>query len=297
MPTEPAGASMLPLNGGSNAPLMNGNDPEDGTYTGNTGTVRNPKGVVISSLPTNGELWYDGVKVEISNVTNGTLYEDPSKFSIKFTGNNYTTTTFQYAYVDAAGIKDPSPANYTLSWTTPVSITLSSFDAYIKGNTVALEWITENEKNNKGYDIERSNDGVKWKSLAFVKTNANNGNSTSDLSYQFTDYNPAVGKNIYRLKQIDFDGQSTLSATRMVIMEANNNYTIYPNPAKDQVRIEGLQGNEMVTVVDVMGRKMFDIKITTPSQNIQLNAITEGVYYLLIKSADGKDARLKLIKQ
>src|SRR5690606_38309378 len=50
---------------------------------------------------------------------------DPSLLQVRLTGSGYTTTSFNYAYIDAAGVIDPSPATYTLSWENVLPLTLS----------------------------------------------------------------------------------------------------------------------------------------------------------------------------
>jgi hypothetical protein len=85
---------------------LTGSDDEDGTLSlGET--------FIISSLPSNATLYYNGSAVtagqQISNYNNSLLKIDPS-----FSG--YGISTFTVASVDAASKEDPSPATITITF-------------------------------------------------------------------------------------------------------------------------------------------------------------------------------------
>ena len=95
---------------------------------------------------------------------------------------------------------------------TPLPVELSSFSAKTTENTVELKWNTSTEKNNYGFEIERSvvskqlsasSTAANWKKIGFVK---GSGNSNSVKNYFFSDNSVSSGKYSYRLKQIDNDG-------------------------------------------------------------------------------------------
>lgn len=295
LPTQPAGNAMIPLNGvGSNPPLMSGTDPEDGTYTGNTGTIRSPQGVRIASLPVNGELWYSGIHVTNANL-NTTIYGDPSLFSIKLTGSGYATTSFSYAYVDAAGSTDPTPADYSINWSTPLPVSLLSFDAAVKANSVVLTWSTAREYNNKGFHIQRSADGATWSNIAFENSLADNGNSSSILHYKFVDIAPFNGKNFYRLSQVDVDGKESISDVKQVNILSTTQIQVYPNPTRHLLTVNGLSGHEILKIVDLTGKTVLETKCNQTKVVIDLNSVVEGVYYLYIQSSGVTKAE-KVIK-
>jgi len=84
----------------------------------------------------------------------------------------------------------------------PMPVSLYSFTYSVSGRNVKLNWITSEEINNKGFEIQRKhlND---WEVIGFVNGKGNSGTNTN---YQFTDENVPAGKYFYRLKQIDFNG-------------------------------------------------------------------------------------------
>lgn len=89
---------------------------------------------------------------------------------------------------------------------TVLPIKLSSFTAYKKDATAELKLTTEKEIQNRGFYIERSNNGSTWLNLGFVASKAADKNSSTKLDYSFIDKKPLNGNNNYRLKQIDLDG-------------------------------------------------------------------------------------------
>ncbi len=114
-----------------------------------------------------------------------------------------------------------------------VPVELVSFDAFVKGNTIELNWQTATESNNFGFEIERTASGdvpSNWETIGFVE---GGGNSNSPKSYSFTDSVNACGKYSYRLKQIDLDGAYKYSRTVEVEIVAPNKFELmqnYPNP-------------------------------------------------------------------
>jgi hypothetical protein len=116
---------------------------------------------------------------------------------------------------------------------TALPITLSNFDGRLIDDKVELNWNTATEINNKGFDIQRSADGVNFSSIRFV---TGSDNSTTGKAYSFTDVNLLPGTNYYRLKQTDKDGRVTYS--RVLLFKSDKvKWTIYPNPTKASVNV------------------------------------------------------------
>ena len=114
-------------------------------------------------------------------------------------------------------------------------VELSSFSASIIGSIVKLNWKTETEVSNYGFDIERKagsrlSEVGNFEKIGFVE---GHGNSNSPKYYSFEDINLTTGKYSYRLKQIDTDGQFEYSKVIEVDLDAPMKYELsqnYPNP-------------------------------------------------------------------
>lgn len=93
----------------------------------------------------------------------------------------------------------------------PLPVELSSFSAFVNGTSVILNWSTETEVGNYGFDVERKRQDEKsetWVKIGFVE---GHGNSNSPKNYKFEDASPPSGTLQYRLKQIDTDGKFAYS--------------------------------------------------------------------------------------
>jgi choice-of-anchor B domain-containing protein len=87
-------------------------------------------------------------------------------------------------------------------------VTLSSFTAQPHDGKVALNWTTESESQNKGFVVQRSEDGSNFADIGFVQ---GQGDHVGHLEYSFDDLNPTSGVIHYRLLQQDLDGGFTYS--------------------------------------------------------------------------------------
>ncbi|MBX3253595.1 MAG: T9SS type A sorting domain-containing protein [Chitinophagaceae bacterium] len=210
--------------------------------------------------------------------------------------NTEVTTAGAYSIIatTAAGCKDTVNFMVRAELCTLLPVTLTSFDAYKKGNTALLKWVTASEQNSKGFEIERSADGRSWTNIGFTNSKSTDGSVKSD--YNFTDNNPLYGKNFYRLKQVDFGGKYEYSPVRVVSFDKESNISIYPNPVTDKVTITGLKGGESIKFYDVTGRIVHQSKAVNASVIITLEKVSEGVYYISITGKDGAVSSHKIVK-
>ncbi len=178
----------------------------------------------------------------------------------------------------------------------PLPVQLLFFNASLQDKNVKLIWSTASENNNKGFNIQKSKDGVNWENIAFVNTKVAGGNTTIKQDYSFTDNQPYANKTYYRLQQIDFDGKSEFSNTKYVTLGSNIQYHLFPNPTKDVLNITGLAGTETIIIYDVAGRMIKQIKNTNTIQTIPLNTMQAGIYNIQIIAANGTSTSHKVIK-
>jgi hypothetical protein len=74
------------------------------------------------------------------------------------------------------------------------------------------------------------------------------------------------------------------------------NATIYPNPASNLVRIESDRTIKEIEIIENTGRKVFSEEFNANSATLDIEKLKPGIYFLLIKGADGTNGR-KLIKE
>ncbi|MBK6913193.1 MAG: T9SS type A sorting domain-containing protein [Ignavibacteriales bacterium] len=176
---------------------------------------------------------------------------------------------------------------------------------------VILNWQTATEVNNYGFEIERNTplsplsrgevEGNVWEKIGFVN---GNGNSNSPKSYSFIDDDVSAGSYLYRLKQIDNDGQFEYSKTVEVSFIKPDAFALeqnYPNPFNPTTIIrytipttplsfgEGL--GVRLKVFDVLGNEVAALVNETQqpgTYEVEFNAdkLSSGVYYYRLQTVN-----------
>jgi hypothetical protein len=145
----------------------------------------------------------------------------------------------------------------------PLPVELLSFEATEAKNHIKLRWLTASEKDNKGFEIERSNNGPEgFVQIGFVN---GNGTTTSLSEYQFndTDVKPNV-TYFYRLKQVDYSG--LFGYSEVIAARLNKeavHLTIMPNPYQHATNITFLlkeDANVRVDVFNSLGQKVVTLR-------------------------------------
>lgn len=139
-------------------------------------------------------------------------------------------------------------------------VELSSFTANVTLNgDVELQWITETEINNHGFEIERRTQNGNYLTIGFVK---GNGTITERKYYSYTDKNLEPGKYFYRLKQIDFNGAYEYSNEIEVDVIPVKEFALhqnYPNPFNPTTKISWqspVSSHQTLKVFDILGNEI-----------------------------------------
>src|SRR5258706_1334363 len=179
-------------------------------------------------------------------------------------------------------------------------VTFSSFTAVRTNRSNALlKWETATEINNSGFAVLKSTDHTTWQFVAFVPTQAQDGNSTRMLAYTFNDFNSEKGVTLYRIKQVDLDGNAKFSEIRTVRGNGQKLMTIvYPNPSTDgkvNIVFENAEGFYDANLFDITGRMLRQWKGLT-GNTFQINNLENGMYSIrIIDKASGKQIVEKIV--
>ena len=176
-------------------------------------------------------------------------------------------------------------------------VELSSFSAVILDKDVMLNWRTETEVNNYGFEVERlQNYNIEklqdWKTLGFVE---GSGNSNSPKQYSFVDENVLAGKYQYRLKQIDTDGHFEFSKTIEVNFGSPTKIELsqnYPNPFNPSTTISFTlpqSGNVKLTVYNIIGQQVAELvngykEAGIHTINFSASDFNSGVYFYRLET-------------
>jgi hypothetical protein len=87
---------------------------------------------------------------------------------------------------------------------------------------------------------------------------------------------PLAGINYYRLQQLDFSGQSTVSNIIQINHKNANTLSIYPNPGQGVFYIQGNDvEDQTVSVVNALGQT---IELVVQNHRLDLTHLPSGVY-------------------
>lgn len=294
--TTPASGTIIPLDGtnssyGATPGLLSGNDREDGSKGGVTSKF------VITSLPTNGVLKYwngiSEINITAADVSNGTVFTNPANLRFQFLAQSgsWTSTTFQYAFVDNAGMTGTSNS-YTINLTAgPLPVDLLTFAATVKGCNATISWTTANEVNLAHFDVEFGTDGKQFKHNSTVLVTGKNNYSYTNNQTENTGY--------YRLKMQDNDGSYNYSSTLKVITQCNEHaIVVYPNPASNQLNIKGATSGRQIVITNIIGQQVMSLKANGQAlQTIDVSALANGTYNIAVINNNNVDYITKFSKK
>jgi hypothetical protein len=162
---------------------------------------------------------------------------------------------------------------------TVLPVTLLAFSGQAIGTQNQLFWETATEMNNKGFQIERCQNGRDdWKKIGFVNAQG------KAASYQFIDNQPFT-KSYYRLRQVDLDGKETFSKI-IAIENGNTPLKIYPTVVNDFLHVEIID-NQDFQIINMMGQIVMTGKTLAPIY-IGVSHLPKGCYLFKVGAQQAK---------
>ena len=161
-----------------------------------------------------------------------------------------------------------------------------SLNARAENGHTYLYWETAAEQHNDRFEVEWSTDGRTFAPLATV---AGAGTTTTVQAYAYTHTSPAGGTNYYRLRQVDFDGASALSAVLTTYFELPTDAaTLYPTVSAESITVRTPAPQTTLTVLDGLGRPLLQQRIDEPgATEIATAALAAGTYWVRVQTAGG----------
>ena len=184
---------------------------------------------------------------------------------------------------------------FTLANTTggnnTLPVELLNFNAKKLNDKVQLSWSTASEMNSDYFEVERSTDEKNFVPVALVKAA---GNSNVPLSYEMPDTFPLLGKNYYRLKEVDYNGSTTYSDVCLIQFDKKNQNTfiIYPNPSTSLINIHSSENNldvKSLRIYDLNGKALGYKKIDSLNGIIKIKldeGYASGVYKIVLQNSE-----------
>ena len=168
----------------------------------------------------------------------------------------------------------------------------------VQQKEVMLDWATSNEQTPSKYLIEKSTDGITFRTIGAVASQ----NQTNNL-YRFADMEPKMGRSFYRIHQISMDNVDVkITEAKKVLMGQNGQSVLtYPNPAQSSVYVEVLDADNTEGTIEVynhIGMLVKTQKFTSDQIRYQINTdnLPSGTYILKVIRTDGDVKSVKINK-
>jgi hypothetical protein len=267
--------------------------------------------------PYGGSFYSYDLNLKYDPIMMGTIVAESDIRMARRTGTDpwspYTSTATTLDTVNRTfGISSTQPEMGDFTGTddiSPLPVTLSDFNAKRAGSDAALTWTTASETNNEKFIIERSFDGRNFTKVGEVE---GKGTTTEVSNYGWLDANPMRNSNgattvYYRLRQVDFDGTSTLSDKRAVdfgTQRVTSNIVAYPNPGADELNVmfeSSVNATTTISVVDFYGKEVLSGTYSTHTGLNRINldnasGLAAGVYAVRVET-NGQTEVIKVIRK
>ncbi|MBL7931007.1 MAG: hypothetical protein JNL60_03840, partial [Bacteroidia bacterium] len=170
----------------------------------------------------------------------------------------------------------------------PLPIELIDFKGKCENNVTTLHWETATERDNDYFDLQRSENGETWISVAKIK---GFGNSKNKQMYSHADHFKANNIVYYRLVQVDADGSRSVFKNVVVSCSESGNYmNLFPNPTTDEFNLEFGMENAVsgtLTITNNLGTVLFSENLNLaqgPNRLRQALNLVPGSYTVLFQS-------------
>lgn len=263
--------------------IVNGTGNTEEFYFSSVGSLNN-NCLGVSGLCTNGwtvlpngsGMAYNGGGAS----SNLLVVNNPSGATTYVLTHNGLAAGSRYALVDCFQSCPMGP-----TCTLPIEMLSFSGEGFNEYNQ--LKWVTSSEVNNDYFVVEASSTGMN--NFTPIGELKGAGNSSTEKSYNFSDFNPSRGITYYRVRQVDFDKKYSVSDVIAVKSNQSGNVSIYPNPSSGNLNIDvDSKSNEQlrilyINVIGVVSEEVIFIQNGNNTVHLQqFNQLKSGIYFIKV---------------
>jgi len=164
-------------------------------------------------------------------------------------------------------------------------------------NAVSVKWDVAQEVDVRGYEVEKSQNGVTFTKVGYVAANGK-------PAYAFTDAQGEEGVVYYRVKNVDIDGKYKYSSVVKLNGRTNSASTVlkaFPSPAQSSVTVQhdklGATGSITLTTLSGQVVKRLTPGAQAVQTTIDLTGTTPGMYLIQTSDNNGNNQSVKIVKQ
>lgn len=155
------------------------------------------------------------------------------------------------------------------------------FRGKLDRNELSLAWKVQDQQQVKRFDIQRSEDGVRFRTIASV----DNQSSSPTAAYSFQQANDGDGQaRYYRIKLVNIDYSISYSSLLRLFFaqtEGDDRFVFYPNPVKEDLHIQVVaqrKGMLKADIYDASGRMVKSV----------FTSVNKGVNTVAVESLSAK---------
>ena len=198
-------------------------------------------------------------------------------------------------------------------------VELTSFELLeTRNDGITLQWVTESEINNLGFNLDRKTPITDWSQIASYVTHPalqGQGSVSHQTIYTFIDNTVQENESYdYRLSDVDYDGNVEYHSLQLMGVSSSNVpeqfvlYPNYPNPFNPVTTIRYDLSKESfvgITIYDMLGNVVHNLVNANESpgyKSVQWNAtnnqgdpVSAGVYLYKIQAGDFVDTKKMIL--
>jgi len=175
----------------------------------------------------------------------------------------------------------------------PLPVTWKSVSAVVKDKSVDINWTTATETNNDYFSIEHSIDNDSFQQIGRVE---GAGNTSELTSYTHLHDKPVSGTNYYRIKQVDFNGNSDYSKIVSAKWEGLSIRSlsiefVHWSTDEQKALIQSVPGSTIeIAIYNLAGKKVYKESVKTTSayymHSIEKTYLQDGIYIMRVRSGE-----------
>ena len=170
-------------------------------------------------------------------------------------------------------------------------VTLLNFSADTENKLVTLKWEVADQVHMSKYIVEHSIDSKTFSAIGETP-------AIDTAFYSLKHNNPAPGKNYYRLKSIETDGDFAYSKIVAINLPDIDDIFFFPNPATNdlelKVRHDLVDQPGRISVFASDGKRIFEMKIgkLREKEHIDISHLSTGSYLIRMENKSGFSSRI-----
>lgn len=179
-------------------------------------------------------------------------------------------------------------------------VTFTQFSGKAESRQNSLLWETQDEQNNKGFELERKYvNQVDFEKIAFIE--GANKNGKNSYQYNDADIDLGIADAFYRLKQVDLDGKYAYSSTLRLSRKASAKFIEYLSANENSllIRVNNAANSRTISIriLDAGGRLVKNLSKPYQTQQIDIASLSAGVYILDVSDSRNNRFTERFVRQ